>query len=304
MATAGPPRPRSTARRSGWVRCRRWATTARTITSSPCARVIAPKVASPGSRPDDSHPGRSHPAYSSERASSISATSGRRRTKRPSSSLSSRCSLRPRRHTTHTTATAQAANATSRSRPRDQSGGGVRGAQPGDQPASVPEAGPAQGGRSAFLLGLQIAGERLLGLVVAPGAPGQVPQQNGQGGGDEGREGEPAAGTAPPAAVRDGGREEAQPGVAVRAGPCARALPGRQVEGDLAGRRDEQHREGEPGEPHQQAVQSHGAAAAAGGGAHPVGEVDDHERQQHQPQGAGASHRARVPLPEVRLHQT
>ena len=226
------------------------------MTSRPCTRAMPPKVASPGSRPADC-PARALPARVQQRRGR--AGRGRRaagvvRDARRAS-RSRRFSLRPRRHTTHTTATAQAARAASRSRPRvssrrgaagpaveagggaadrggdgEQAGGGVRGAQPGHQSASVPEAGPAQRGRAAVLVGLGVAVDRLLGLVVAPGAAGQVPQQAGQGGGHQGGEGEPAAGAAPPAAVRDGGREEAQPGVAVGArARCPRTArpPGR-----------------------------------------------------------------------------
>lgn len=68
----------------------------------------------------------------------------------------------------------------------------------------------------------------------------------------------------------------------------ARALPGGQVEGDLAGGGDQEHGEGESGQADEQAVQADRALAASGGGAHPVREVDHHEGQQQQPQGAGA----------------
>ncbi|CAM5647528.1 hypothetical protein SGLAM104S_01793 [Streptomyces glaucescens] len=158
-------------------------------------------------------------------------------------------------------------------------GGGVRGAQPGDQAPPVPEAGPGQRGRGAGLVGLGGAGEGQLGLVGVPGAQGEVPEEADEGGGQERGEGEPAAGAAPPAAVGDRGREEAEPGVPFGAGGGARALPGGEVEGDLAGGGDQEHRQGESGEPYEQAVEADGAGAAVGGGAHPVGEVDHHERQ-------------------------
>ncbi len=58
-----------------------------------------------------------------------------------------------------------------------------------------------------------------------------------------------------------------------------RALPGHQVEGDLAGGGDQQHRQGEGGEAHQEPVEADGVSAAVGAGAHPVGEVDHHEGQ-------------------------
>ncbi|GGX71377.1 hypothetical protein GCM10010510_14680 [Streptomyces anandii JCM 4720] len=80
----------------------------------------------------------------------------------------------------------------------------------------------------------------------------------------------------------------------------ARALPGGEVEGDLAGGGDEQHGQGQAGQPDEQPVQAHGARACVGRGAHPVGEVDDHERQEQQPQGAGAVAGGEV-APHVRL---
>ncbi|EKX64986.1 hypothetical protein STRIP9103_00614, partial [Streptomyces ipomoeae 91-03] len=80
----------------------------------------------------------------------------------------------------------------------------------------------------------------------------------------------------------------------------ARALPGGQVEGDLAGGGDEQHGQGESGQTDEEAVEAYGALSVPGGGAHPVGEVDDHERQQQQPQGAGAVARGEV-APDVGL---
>ena len=47
----------------------------------------------------------------------------------------------------------------------------------------------------------------------------------------------------------------------------ARALPGGQVEGHLAGRGDQQHGQGERDEPHEQAVGAHGPLAAGRPGA-------------------------------------
>ncbi len=164
----------------------------------------------------------------------------------------------------------------------------MRGAQPGHQTPPVPESRPAQRGTAGVLLGVALAVHRLLGLVRPPGAQRQVPQQPGQRGGHRGREGEPAAGRAPPAAVRHHRRQEAQPGVAFGARARARALPGDEVEGDLAGGGDQEHRQGEAGEPQQQPVEADRADPAAGGGPHPVGDVDDHEGQEQQPQGAGA----------------
>ncbi|GHD86149.1 hypothetical protein GCM10010508_13080 [Streptomyces naganishii JCM 4654] len=151
----------------------------------------------------------------------------------------------------------------------EQARGGVGGAQPGHEAAAVPEAGPAERPPGAGLLRLRpagagllrlgVPGHRLLGLVGAPGAVGEVPQQGREGGGDEGGEGETAAGRAPPAAARR--RQEAEPGMPCRTRARARALPGGQVEGDLAGGGDEQHGEGEAGQPYEQPVQAHGAGA-------------------------------------------
>ncbi|GAA3490894.1 hypothetical protein GCM10018987_49770 [Streptomyces cremeus] len=177
----------------------------------------------------------------------------------------------------------------------EESGGGVCGAQPGDEAAPVPEAGAAECGPGRVLLG---ARQRLLGLVGAPGAVREVPEQPGEGGGDERRQRDPAARLAPPAAVRGG--QEAQPGLLAGAGRGARALPGGEVEGHLAGRGDEQEGEGEGDEAHQDAVEADGAGAPPGGGAHPVREVDDHEGQQEEPQRPDAVARGEVG-PDVRL---
>ncbi len=164
----------------------------------------------------------------------------------------------------------------------------MRGAQPGHQAAPVPEPGPAEGGARGVFLGVGRAVHRLLGLVRPPGAQRQIPQQAGERGGHRGREGEPAAGRAPPAAVRHHRRQETQPGVPLGARARARALPGDEVEGDLAGPGDQQHRQGQPRQPHQQPVQAYRPGPAVRRGPHPVGEVDHHERQEQQPQGAGA----------------
>ncbi len=144
-----------------------------------------------------------------------------------------------------------------------------------------------------------LAAGRALGLVRAPRAVRQVPEEGDEGGRDEGGGGEAAAGLGPPAAF--GGGEEGEPAAAAGAGGGPRALPRHQVEGDLAGGGGEEHGEGERDEPDEDAVEAHGAAAPAGGGrAHPVGEVDDHERQEQQPQGAGAVAGGEVG-PDVRL---
>lgn len=196
-------------------------------------------------------------------------------------------------------------------------GGGVRGPQPGDEPPAVPEAGAAEGGvddgggggvdpadggaagttagrvgrnvvRNVFVRSVVVrlgAGERALRLVRAPGPVGQVPEQPHQRGGHQGREREPAARLRPPAALRR--RQEAEPGPPVRAVGYASALPGHQIERDLAGRRGEQHGEAEGDEPDEHAVQPHRAGAALGGGPHPVGQVDHHEREQQEPERAG-----------------
>lgn len=122
-----------------------------------------------------------------------------------------------------------------------------------------------------------------LGFVGAPGAAGEVPEQAGQGGRDEGAEREASPGPAPPAA----GSQEAEPGTGGRAGGVARALPGEEVQRDLAGRRDEQHGEAEGEDPHEEPVRTHRHPAGRGCGPGPVGEVDHHEGQEQQPQGAG-----------------
>lgn len=80
----------------------------------------------------------------------------------------------------------------------------------------------------------------------------------------------------------------------------AGALPGDEVEGDLAGGGGEQHGEAEGDQACQQPVEADGGAAAGGGGAHPVSEVDHHEGQQEQPEGAGAVAAGEVG-PDVRL---
>ncbi len=180
---------------------------------------------------------------------------------------------------------------------RQQRGGGVRGAQPGHQTAPVPEPGPAEGGADGVLLGVGLAVHRLLGLVRPPGAQRQVPQQAGERGGHRGREGEPAAGCAPPAAVRHHRRQETQPGVPLGARARARALPGDEVEGDLAGPGDQQHRQGQPRQPDQQPVQADLRVRPCA-----VGRIQ--WARLTTMNGRSSSHRARVPLPEVRLHQT
>ena len=178
MATAGPPRPRSAVRASsraravqdpgGHARARRPA--------APWTTAMPPKVVVAGqaavlrsSRGATSRRTRRRaPAGRGRRAAARRTTSGR------SSVRSSRRSLRPVRQTTHTTAAARrttsarqepgratsrsgvaavarssrAAAAATRGGDGEQAGGGVRGAQPGDEPAAVPEAGQAE--RGAF----------------------------------------------------------------------------------------------------------------------------------------------------------
>ncbi|MGY3684343.1 hypothetical protein ACVWXU_007966 [Streptomyces sp. TE33382] len=128
--------------------------------------------------------------------------------------------------------------------------------------------------------------QRALRFVRAPGAVGQVPQQPHQRGGHEGRDRQAASRLGPPATLL--GRQEAQPGPPAGAAGRARALPGHQIQGHFAGRGRQQDGQAEREEPHQYAVQPDGAGAAGGGGPHPVGEVDHHEREQEQPQGAGS----------------
>ncbi|AJC59896.1 hypothetical protein GZL_07344 [Streptomyces sp. 769] len=168
-------------------------------------------------------------------------------------------------------------------------GRGVRGAQPGDEPAAVPEAVQAQRGA---LVGGGVAGgagaarRRGGGLVGAPGAVREPPQEADDQQGQQGGEDQAAARGAPPAAAR--GVEEAQPGLAGDADRGAGALPGTEVEGDLAGRGGQQDGEGEGEQPHQEVVDPLAAVVGRGVRAHPVGEVGDHERQQDQPERAGA----------------
>lgn len=100
------------------------------------------------------------------------------------------------------------------------------------------------------------------------------------------------SGLGPPAALLR--RQEAEPGPPTGALGCARALPGHQVEGDLADRGGQQHGQAERDEPHHHAVQPHRRGAAPRRGPHPVGEVDHHEGEQQQPQGAGAVSRGEV----------
>ncbi len=102
-----------------------------------------------------------------------------------------------------------------------------------------------------------LRGQRLVGLVRAPRAVGEVPEEAGQRDRQDRGQGEPASGGAPPAAGpgRSAGGPRA-PGttarrVAADAGAGAGALPGDQVEGHLAGRGHQQHGQGEgrPGAP-------------------------------------------------------
>ncbi|CAM5636815.1 hypothetical protein SAFG77S_08223 [Streptomyces afghaniensis] len=185
---------------------------------------------------------------------------------------------------------------------RQQTGGGVRGAQPCHQATPVPETGPAQRRVSVGLglVGLGGVGHRLLGLVRPPGPQGQVPEQAGQSHGHQRGEGESAAGRTPPAAAAGRGRQEAQPGAPLGARAGARALPRHQIQSHLAGRRDEQHRQGQCHQPHQQPEQADRPPAPLGRGPHPVGEVDHHEGQQQQPQRARAVAGGEVP-PDVGL---
>jgi hypothetical protein len=86
----------------------------------------------------------------------------------------------------------------------------------------------------------------------------------------------------------------------VGAGPDAGALPGHQIQGHLAGGGHQQHGQGEGGQPDEEAVEADRAVPAGRGGAYPVGEVDHHERQQQQPQGAAAVAGGEV-APDIRL---
>lgn len=170
----------------------------------------------------------------------------------------------------------------------EQSGGGVCRTQPGHYAPPVPESGPAEGGRTVPGRGGDgRARGRRLGLVRAPRAVRQEPQQPGQRGRDQRTECEAPAGLAPPAA----GLQEPEPGPGAGAGPGARALPGEEVERDLAGGRDQQQGEAEREDPYEDPVRADRARRRTGGGRGrpgPVGEVDDHEGQEQQPQGAGA----------------
>lgn len=168
-------------------------------------------------------------------------------------------------------------------------GRGVGGTQPGDHPAAVPEAFEAERGAFGRRDVTGRAGPprwRRGGFVGAPRTAREPPQEADHAQRHRGGEGQAAARGAPPAGVL--GAEEAHPGLAGGAGGGAGALPGREVEGDLAGRGGEQHGEGEGEEAHQHVVEALGAVLGWCGRAHPVGEVGDHEGQQDQPQGAGA----------------
>ncbi|SCE29912.1 syndecan 1 [Streptomyces sp. DfronAA-171] len=96
--------------------------------------------------------------------------------------------------------------------------GGVRGAQPGDDAAAVPEAGAGEGGRVARDLRVmgggrrggpgvgrgpgvvRRGGKRSLVLVRAPGLVREEPEEQDERGGDERGEGQAAAGLGPPVA--------------------------------------------------------------------------------------------------------
>ncbi len=114
---AGPPRPRMAVRELGEVRYRQCAVTARATTNRPWTSAMPPKVASPGSLPSERQPGRDQPAYSRVRTSTARAASGSLRTRARSSLRSSLFSLRPLRHTTQTMTTAPTRSATCRLQP-------------------------------------------------------------------------------------------------------------------------------------------------------------------------------------------
>ena len=144
----------------------------------------------------------------------------------------------------------------------EESGGGVRGAQPGHQPLAEPESGPAQ--RRALLrlrvALVHLAAQGPLRLVRRPGAVREPPQQHRQDGGHHGGQRQAAPRLAPPAAsARRILRHEAEPGTLRGARARSRALPRDQVESDLAGGGDEQHGEAERDEPDENTVQTHGS---------------------------------------------
>jgi hypothetical protein len=158
--------------------------------------------------------------------------------------------------------------------------------EPADEGPAVPEA------RVCQPVAVAVGGDRVR-LVPGPGPPAQEPQERDRQDGDQGGDGEPAAGRGERALG-----EHRQVSAVLQAAGQRRALPAQEVHRDLDERQDERRGHGQREDAGQRP--DHGPWPGADVRPQPDGHVGEHEGQQEQPERAGGGTGGEV-APAVRL---